>query len=89
VPSSGIYGAGYVGEALTEVFPAVEVGDFVGKLDTRAPSGSTVTSVGIEREGLRNGWVTLTVSALNPAGESWAGVYATFVPALTDLPVTH
>jgi len=89
VPSSGIYGAGYLGEALTEVFPAVEVGDFIGKLDTRAPSGSTVTSVGIEREGLRNGWVTLTVSALNPAGESWAGVYATYVPALTDLPVTH
>jgi len=89
VPSSGIYGAGHLGGALTEVFPAVEVGDFVGKLDARAPAGSTVTSVGIEREGLRSGWVTLTVSTLNPAGESWAGVYATFVPVLTDVPPTH
>ena len=65
------------------------MGDFVGKLDARAPAASTVTSVGIEREGLRSGWVTLTVSTLNPAGESWAGVYATFVPALTDVPPTH
>jgi hypothetical protein len=33
--------------------------------------------------------VTLTVSSINPAGESWAGVYATYVPMLNSLPPTH
>ena len=89
VPSSGIYGTGFVNGALTDVVPAMEEGDLVGTLDASAPQGSTVLSVGIEREGVRNGWVTLTVSAINPAGESWAGVYATYVRALNNLPQTR
>lgn len=89
VPSSGIYGAGYVNEALTDVVPAIEVGNLVAKLDPVAPADSTVLSVGIEREAVRSGWVTLTVSSINPAGESWAGVYATYVPALNNIPPTN
>ena len=89
VPSSGIYGAGYINGALTDIVPAIEVGDLVAKLDSGAPPDSAVLSVGIEREAVRNGWVTLTVSTINPAGESWAGVYATYVPVLNDIPPTN
>ena len=86
VPSSGIYAAAYSQGALTDVVPAIEVGNLVAKLDASAPADSTVLSVGIEREAIRNGWLTLTVSTINPAGESWAGVYATHVSALSDIP---
>lgn len=89
VPSSGLYGAGYVTGALTPVVPAIEVGDLVAKLDPSAPADSTVLSVGIEREAVRNGWVTLTASTINPAGESWAGIYATYVPVLNNIPPTN
>lgn len=89
VPSSGIYGAGYINGALTEVIPAIEVGNLVAKLDASAPADSTVLSVGIEREAVRSGWLTLTVSSINPAGESWAGVYATYVPVLNNIPPTN
>lgn len=89
VPDSGIYGVGYVNGALTDFAPVIEVGNFAAKLDASAPAGSTVLSVGIEREAIRNGWVTLTVSTINPAGESWAGVYATHVSALSDIPPTQ
>jgi hypothetical protein len=88
VPGSGIYAAGYVNGALTDVIPVLEEGDPVANLDASAPAGSTVLSVGIEREAIRNGWVTLTVSSINSALESWAGVYATHVPALNDIPPT-
>lgn len=86
VPDSGIYGAGYINGALTQVVPAIEVGDLIAKLDASAPADSTVLSVGIEREALRNGWTTLTVSTINPAGESWAGIYATYLPAIRNIP---
>lgn len=89
VPSSGIYGAGYINGVITDFVPAIEVGNFVSKLDANAPADSTVLSVGIERESVRGGWVTLTVSTINPAGESWAGVYATYAPALNDIPSTY
>jgi hypothetical protein len=86
VPSSGLYGVGYVHGALTDVIPAIEVGDLAANLDASAPAGSTVSSVGIEREAFRNGWLTLTVSTINPALESWAGIYATYVPMLDTIP---
>jgi|WetSurMetagenome_2_1015567.scaffolds.fasta_scaffold01886_9 hypothetical protein len=89
VPSSGIYGVGYANGALTDFIPVIEVGDFVAKLDASAPSDSAALSVGIEREAFRNGWVTLTVSTINSAGDSWAGVYATHVSALSDIPPTQ
>lgn len=89
VPTSGIYGAGYINGALTNVIPAIEEGNLVAKLDPDAPADSTVLSAGIEREAIRNGWVTLTVSTLNPAGESWAGIYATYMPLLNNIPPTN
>lgn len=89
VPSSGIYGVDYANGALTDFVPVIEVGSLVEKLDPRAPVDSTVLSVGIEREAFRNGWITITVSTINPAGESWAGVYATHVSNLSNLPPTN
>lgn len=89
VPSNGIYGAGYASGALTDVIPAIEVGNLVAKLDPGAPAESTVLSVGIEREAVRGGWITLTVSSISPAGESWAGVYATYVSVLNNVPLTN
>jgi hypothetical protein len=86
VPSSGIYGVDYVNGALTDFVPVIEVGSLMEKLDPHAPVDSSVLSVGIEREAFRNGWVTMTVSTINPAGESWAGIYATHVSALKDIP---
>ncbi|MDE2255143.1 MAG: hypothetical protein KGL42_12905 [Betaproteobacteria bacterium] len=78
-PSSGIYGANFSGAAVGPVFKIVAVGDDMSSLDPSAPAGSTIVSLGIEREGLRAGWLSLTASSLNAAGESWAGIYATHV----------
>lgn len=95
VPSSGIYGVGYIDGALTTVVPVIEVGDLVAKLDLDAPVASTVASVGIEREALRNGWVTLTVSTVSPTDSQvseeggWGGVYATYVPTFTTFPAAN
>ena len=45
-------------------------------LDPYAPAGALVTTVGLEREGLRNEWLAITASMLDPiTQESWAGVY--------------
>lgn len=88
VPSSGIYAVGYANGALTSVVPAIEVGDLVAGLDPNAPPDSTVSSVGIEREAIRNGWVAMTMSSINPVGQSWAGIYATHVAALDKIPPT-
>lgn len=47
-------------------------------IDPAAPAGTYVTAVGLERDGLRNGWLAVAASMLNPAtSESWAGVYVT------------
>lgn len=89
VPSSGIYGVDYANGALTDFVPVIEVGSLMEKLDPRAPADSSVLSVGIEREAFRNGWLTMTVSTINPAGESWAGVYVTHVSKLSELPPTN
>ncbi len=86
VPGSGIYGVAYTNGTPTDFVAVIEEGDLTAKLDANAPADSTVSSVGIEREAFRNGWVTLTVSTLNPAGESWGGVYATHVSRLSDIP---
>ncbi len=62
------------------VFKAVAEGDDMTAIDPAAPAGSTVSSVGIEREALRGGWLTITISSLDAAEERWAGVYATYFP---------
>lgn len=86
VPGSGIYAVGYRDNALTDPVPVLEEGNLIEKLDPKAPYDSTVASVGIEREASRNGWMVLTLSAITPAGETWAGIYATHIQSLKDVP---
>jgi putative cell wall-binding protein len=53
-------------------------------VDSQAPAGSVVTTVGLERDGFRGRNLALSVSMLNSTtAESWAGVYLTSVQALT------
>lgn len=79
-PSSGIYGAAFTGSAVDAVFKIAEVGDSIAPMDPAAPADSAITALGIERESLRSGWLTITASTLDPLGESWAGIYATYFP---------
>ncbi len=79
-PSSGIYGSVLSGSGMGSVFKLVAVGDDMSSIDPAAPAGSTVSAVSMEREALRGGWLAISVSSLNPAQESWAGVYATYFP---------
>lgn len=47
-------------------------------IDPLAPAGAYVTTVGLERDGLRGGWLAISASMLNTVtSESWAGVYVT------------
>ena len=49
-------------------------------IDPEAPAGSTITTVGIERDSLRNNWLVVTSSMLDAiTTESNAGVYLTQV----------
>jgi hypothetical protein len=49
-------------------------------IDPEAPSGATITSVGMEREGLRGNWLVINASMEDPAtAEAGAGIYATNV----------
>lgn len=79
-PTSGIYGAPFTGSTVGSVFKIVEVDDIIAPIDPTAPAESKVTALGIERESLRSGWLTITASTLDPLGESWAGIYATYFP---------
>lgn len=77
---SGIYGEPFAGGSLGTVFKVIATGDLITTLDPAAPAGSTITSVSIEREGLRNGWLTLTASSAD-----WAGSYVTYFPSAFHL----
>ncbi|MDH5339091.1 MAG: hypothetical protein OEW22_04885, partial [Rubrivivax sp.] len=47
-------------------------------LDGAAPAGALVTALGLERDGLRNGWLAISASMLDVVtSESWAGIYLT------------
>ena len=49
-------------------------------IDPDAPAGSTVSTVGFERDGLRNNWLAVMSSMLDPiTSESGTGVYITQV----------
>jgi len=51
-------------------------------LDPAAPVGSSISSLGIERESLRGSWFAVTASMLEPiSGESMAGIYLARVPS--------
>jgi hypothetical protein len=81
VPVFGIYGANFkANTGVGPVFKVIAYGDDMSILDPAAPAGSYVSSVGIEREALRGGWLTLTASSLNALSEGWAGIYATDFP---------
>lgn len=76
----GIYAREAYQPALVTI---AEVGNTPGAaLDPLAPAGSTVSAVGIEREGFRNGNLVLTASMLyvDPLDPSvtvsWGGIYA-------------
>jgi hypothetical protein len=50
-------------------------------VDPNAPAGSTVTAVGVERDGFRGRWLAINASMLDAAtSESWAGIYLTTLP---------
>ena len=54
------------------------------ELDPEAPAGSVVISIGIERDGLRNGRLAVAAGMLDAlTGESWAGIYVTALPAVS------
>ena len=72
---SGIYGATFTGGPVGRLFKVLATGDLMAMLDSSAPGASPITSVGIEREGLRNGWLALTASSAD-----WAGTYVSYFP---------
>ena len=74
----GIYTV--LGPAASTITPVIRVGDKVADLniDSGAPAGSEIVSVGLERDGYRGAWLAVNAGMLNPiTGDSWAGVYVT------------
>ena len=61
-----------------ELFTVAENGMDGSVLDSMA-AGLPIVSVGIERDGYRNGWLAINASFAS-AEEGWAGVYVTQVP---------
>ncbi len=62
--------------ALTTMMPGTLV-------DPDAPVGSTIVTIGIEREALRDDWFVISASMLDEiTKESWAGVY---IASITDI----
>lgn len=74
---SGIYGATFSGSTVSPLFKVIATGDLMTTLDPSAPAASPITSVSIEREGLRNGWLALTASSAD-----WAGTYVSYFPTI-------
>lgn len=72
----GLYGN--FGSDLADGFTVAEVG-MDGALIDPAAAGMQVTSLGIERDGFRNGWLAINAGMAN-ADESWAGIYVARVP---------
>lgn len=71
----GIYMAFGLGPLVREPVVVVDTTMDGGVLDPEA-SGLPITALGLERDGLRNGWFALNASMANEE-ESWAGVYVT------------
>ena len=73
VPVDGIY---LKSPSTSVISTVVETGSLGNSIDPLAP-GKVIT-VGIERDGLRDGWLALAVGMLDPvSSEGWAGVYLT------------
>ena len=59
----------------------VELGSSGTAIDPLAPAGSLVTALGIERDGFREGYLTITASMVEPVTSTgWAGVYVANTP---------
>lgn len=70
---SGLYIRKRVGVPVT---PLLLLGASSAGIDPKAPVGSVVTAVGVERDGLRNCQLAINASFLNETtSESWAGIY--------------
>lgn len=69
---------GLYGNFSDEVFTILETG-MDGSLVDPAAAGMQITSLGIERDGFRNGWLAINAGMAN-ADESWSGVYVTRIP---------
>lgn len=64
-----------------DMFTVLETGMDGSLLDADNPEGAKIATLGIERDGFRNGWLAINASMLNEeTGESWAGIYVTQVP---------
>ena len=72
----GLYGN--FGTELDDTFTLAEVGMDGGLIDPNA-AGMAVTSLGIERDGFRNGWLAINAGMAN-ADASWSGIYITRIP---------
>jgi hypothetical protein len=56
----------------------LETGMAGNLVDPQAPAGAAVTTLGIERDGLRGAWIVVSAGMLDEiTGESWAGIYLT------------
>lgn len=77
---SGLYGALDVSDWFTDsdLFTILETGMDGGLLDSMA-AGLPIVSLGIERDGFRNGKLAINASMAN-AEEGWAGIYVTSIP---------
>ena len=59
----------------------VELGSSGTAIDPLAPTGSVVTALGIERDGFREGYLSIAASMLEPVTSAgWAGVYVANTP---------
>jgi hypothetical protein len=74
----GIYMAGMSARSLIPPAIVIDTNTDGSVLDPEAPPGLTITEMGIERDGFRNGW--LAVNARMGSEETgWAGIYVTKV----------
>lgn len=74
--TTGLYGN--FGTSPDDTFTLAEIGMDGGLIDANA-AGMSVTSLGIERDGFRNGWLAINAGMAN-ADTSWAGIYVTHIP---------
>ncbi len=81
-PVDGIY-LGWYGPGKSGIVTVVDTTMNGRALDPVAPSGSTVTEVGLEREGLRGDWLVINAKMGIEGGseeDGVAGIYVTRVP---------
>lgn len=74
---------GLYGNFGADVFTILETGMDAAVVDAEA-TGMAITSLGIERDGFRNGWLAINAGMAN-ADESWSGVYVAQVPEPSNM----